>query len=111
MKKAVLSTIIVIQLVLLLLLTFATVEEKKSSFIVLDRYHRVGAYRIASSFVDIKHDYEYLKLMNATDETVNEYLSFVNSTFEKEYLMKINITNGYLVIDDPALAMRKEGKI
>ena len=111
MRRGILATVLVIQLILLILVTFSTVQEKSASFAMTDKYHRLSAYRIASAFADIHHDIEYLKTLNATNETIDSYISFVNQTFKEEYLMDINISSSYLIIEDKALEMKKEGVI
>ena len=111
MRKGILATVLVIQLILLILVTFSTIQEKNTAFAMTDRYNRLSAYRIASAFADINHDIRYLEYLNSTNETIDGYISFVNQTFKEEYFMDINITRGHLVIEDKALEMKKEGVI
>ena len=111
MKKGILSTILVIQLILLVLLTFSSLQAKRETFTIQNQYQRMAAYRTAASFVDIAHDYEYLKDKNATADSLKDYISFVNNTFKEKFLLDIYFNGTHLVIEDKHLEMRKEGDI
>ncbi len=111
MKKGILATILVIQLILLVLLTFTNLQTKRETFSVENQYQRISAYRMASTFADIEHDVYYLKSKNVTNKTLGGYIQFVNDTFEQMFLMDITFNTTYLVIKDTRLEMIKEGKI
>jgi len=110
-KKGILSTILVIQLILLVLLTFSSLQAKRETFTIQNQYQRMAAYRIASSFADIYHDYEYLKDKNMSNDSLNDYISFVNSTFKEKFLLDIYFNDTHLIIEDKHLEMRKEGDV
>ncbi|MCD6575952.1 MAG: hypothetical protein J7K73_02215 [Nanoarchaeota archaeon] len=111
MKKGILSTILVIQLILLVLITFSNLQAKRETFVIESQYQRLGAYKIASSFYDIKYDKTYLLEKNATNSTISDYIHFVNSTYEKNFLLDISINSTYLEIKDSKLEMEKGGSI
>lgn len=111
MKKGILSTILVIQLILLVLITFSNLQAKKETFNIESQYQRLGAYKLASSFYDIKYDKLYLMEKNATNQTIDEYISFVNRTYKSNFLLDVYINSSYLSIKDLKLEMEKEGEI
>ncbi|MCD6547385.1 MAG: hypothetical protein J7K22_02420 [Nanoarchaeota archaeon] len=111
MKKGVLSTILVIQLILLVLLTFSKLQAERESFSIEYQYQRLSSYRIAAAFEDISYDVYYLKKMNSTSQTIEDYISFVNNTFKEKFLLDIELNSSYLVIKDRNLELQKEGKI
>ncbi len=111
MRKGILSTILVIQLILLVLVTFSSIQSKREIFVVENQYQRLSAYKMASSFYDIKYDMHYLREKNATSETIDNYLSFVNQTYKENYFLDIYINKDYLKLVDSSLEMQKEGDI
>lgn len=111
MKKGILSTILVIQLILLTLLTFSNLQARRTSFSLENQYRRISAYRISSAFNDISSDLLYLKEKNANEETITSYISLINKTFENEFLMEISINESYILIKDEKLEIVKGGWI
>lgn len=111
MRKGILSTILVIQLVLLLLLTLSQMQYEKEQFSTEQQFQRIATYKIASSFENIKSDAEYLRNINSTEETTTIYLEYVNNTYEDIYLTNILINETHIIITDNKFEMRKEGTI
>lgn len=111
MKKGILSTILVIQLILLLVFTISQLEYEKENFAVEQQFQRISAIKISSSFNNINRNVENLKNMNATDETFNLYINYVNNTYENIYFSHIFLNESYLKISDYVLEMSKEGLI
>ncbi len=110
-RRGILSTILVIQLVLLLILTVSQIQSEKEHFSTQQQFERIAAYKISSSFENIRTNIEFLREINATEESINIYLEYVNNTYGGIYFTNIHLNQTHLILMDEAFEMRKEGLI
>jgi len=110
-KKAIIATILVVQLVLLVLLTFSTLKYEKESFSNELTVTAVASFRLTSTYNAISEDMSYLRTKGADNETINQYIYFVNSTFNNYFNSEIKFNQTYLAITDKQLEMQKESDI
>lgn len=110
-KKAIITTLLVIQLILLVLLTFSILKYQKESYWDTITVRSVEASRIASSFDSINEDIGYLKCRNADSSTLNAYISFVTMTFNNYSGAQITLSSNYMAIRESGLEMQMSGNL
>lgn len=110
-KKAIITTILVVQLVLLVLVTFSTLKYEKSSFQNDINIKNIAAFSMTSTYNAITEDMNNLKSKGADNETINQYIYFVNTTFNNYFSPDIKFNQTYLALYDKSLEMQKVGKL
>ena len=110
-RKGIVATLLTIQIVLILITAFTLAISEKEEFDIQNRYQRIAAYRMMSSFEDISYDIEYLKDINSTNSTINDYIYFVNETFQDYFVVDIKVNQSFLKITDSEVEMTKWGNI
>jgi hypothetical protein len=106
-NKAIISTILVVQLILLILITFSTVKLEKDSFANTINVDRIAAFRLTSTYNAITEDMNNLAVKGADNQTINQYIYFVNSTFNNYFSSQVTFNQTYLAIRDQGLEMQK----
>ena len=107
-KKAILATVLVVQLVLLVLITISIVRSDRIQFSHENDFRRLSAYRIADIADNLEYDMNYLKAKNSTNETFNSYLNFVYIVFPQYNFLEFQINRTYIKLADPSLELSKE---
>ncbi|HDQ60011.1 MAG TPA: hypothetical protein ENN30_02350 [Candidatus Woesearchaeota archaeon] len=110
-KKGILATLLVIKIVLMLITTFSLAIAEKEDFSISNQYQRIASYRLTSSFEDISSDMQYLKNLNATQDSLDEYMAFVDETFSDYFVIDLELNQTFLTITDSNLEMIKRGKV
>lgn len=110
-KKAIITTFLVIQLILLVLLTFSVIKFEKGVFLNEMTVTRISAFRLGSTFDSLEYDINYLDAMDADNETMSQYIYFVNSTFNDYFSSELSINKTHLEIKDPNLEIQKVSDI
>ena len=110
-KKAIISTLLIIQLVFLLLITMTNLQVERQNFSKSFQFKRIAAYKMYALYGDISNDIHNLKEINSTDSTIMSYVQMVNASVPKEYGLEININATHLYIHDRNLEISKEGSI
>lgn len=113
-KKGIFATILVIQLIFLVLLTIFVIQNEKSNFEYEKEYRRLAAYRINAYYEDIEEDLNDLKTRlgmpnGVTQQTIDDYIAYVNQEFAQNNLVNIELNESYLKISDSNLEIVKEG--
>ena len=106
-RKAIITTLLVIQLILLVLLTFSVLKYQKNTYQDAINVRSVAAARMVSYFNAIGYDIGYLKCRGADNETLNNYTYFVRITFNNYSGAQITLNSTYMAIKDSGLEMQK----
>jgi hypothetical protein len=107
-KKAILATVLVVQLILLILITVSTVRSDRIQFSHQNDFRRLSAYRIADVADNIQYDLTYIKSKNSTNETMTSYLNFLYIAFPQYNFLQFQINSTYIRLADPNLELLKE---
>ena len=110
-KKGIISTLLVIQLVFLLLITMSNVQLEKQKFSQEAQFNRIAAYKVYTLYGDVFNDINYLKQINATGNSIGQYVIVVNNYIPKEYGLETNINSTHIYIHDKYLEISKEGLV
>lgn len=110
-KKAIISTILVIQLIVITLLAMTTLKTEREKFIFENEFNRIAAHKMYFSFEDISGDIAFLKESGAGQETIDEYTNMVENTAEECFLLQIELNDTHLILKDNLLDMEKGGLI
>ncbi len=111
MKKGVLTTILTIQLILLVLLTFSQLQAEREYFEFEHQHQIISSYRISSNFFDIKSDINYMQEKEVTNDTMDNYINLIDSTYTKLFFSEIYLNESYINIYDENMGINKEGYI
>ena len=110
-RKAIITTILVVQLVLLILITFSTLKYEKSSFQNDINVENIASFSMTTTDNAIAEDVSNLKSKQADNETLNQYVYFVNNTFNNYFSSSISFNQTDLSIRDNNIEMQKVGKV
>jgi hypothetical protein len=106
-KKAIISTILVVELILLILLTFSNLRVTRGNFSNELTVTRIATYRLSSTADGIAEDINYLKTKGADNDTLNQYISFVNTTFGSYFDTQLYLNQSTVLIKDRVLSMQR----
>jgi hypothetical protein len=107
-KKAILATVLVVQLILLALITISTVRSDKILFSHENDFRRLSAYRVADISDNLGYDLNYLTAKNSTNETFNLYLNFLYIVFPQYNFLDFQVNRTYVRLTDRNLEISKE---
>ena len=92
------------------LFAFTTLQIERERFEFQNQFERIAAHKIQNVYEDIHLDLNYLNI-ESNNETIDEYYNMVNSTFDSEYFLQIDLNQTHVIILDENLEMIKEGVI
>jgi hypothetical protein len=107
-KKAILATVLVVQLVLIILISVSMVRSERVLFAHKNEFSRLAAYRVADSYDNIEYDLSYLEARNATNQTMNTYISYVYTVFPTYSFLDFEVNRSYIRLQDHSLEIIKE---
>lgn len=110
-RKAIITTILVVQLILLVLLTFSMLKYQKSIYQDAINVKSVAADRMESYFNAISYDIGYLQCRRADNATLNNFTYFVTITFNNYSGAQITLNSTYMKIVDSGLQMQKSDNL
>jgi hypothetical protein len=110
-KKAMITTLLIVQLIFLVIITMSALQSQRENFSQTTQFRKIAADRIKTLYYDIAGDISTLKDINASESSMQQYISFAETNVPAYYGVEIVINSSYLSLYDHSLEISKEGQI